>query len=201
MKKRLFLIISLLAMSAAMAFADFILEAPSVGYSNFLFKGFIYGDTCSANVLTLSFPGLGYQKHNEGGFYFMWNNQLAIAGKQNVIPDEDIALLVLGYKSDFIFGGTIVPIENLYITLGSGLSSGYQSVNVFFGIPLDVGVKYYLTEKVGIMLGLNDTLAIGVNPFALLEEKRFALEEKRSFINFTNQFNIKLGATFRFDRQ
>jgi len=198
MKKTLVGIVLCLIMATS-AFADFLLEAPSVGYSNFLFNG-VGGDSYKADVLTINFPGMGFQRHNESGFYFMWNNQLAVAGKQNLY-DKPIHgdysynnLLALGGKSDFIFGGSIVPIENFCITLGSGLSSGYQSGTVFIGIPLDLSVKYYFTEKVGIMLGLNDTLACGFNVGRMWANDTLSF----SFINFTNQFNIRLGPAFRF---
>lgn len=251
--KKIFLALSLIAVSTSGAFADFVLEPATVGYSNFNFHDFTNKRSATANVLTVSLPGIGIQKHEENGFYFIWNNQFSLIGKQTVLQffndpaldsflsknatakdyiSDDVKeeldklksakkLILIGYKTDFIFGGTIVPAENLCIALGAGLSVGYQSLNAFVGLPLDISVKYYFTKKVGIVLGVNDTFGIGMSfvdkimskvsssisskvlasipdSFKSYAQKYRNIKEGKIKYNLMHQFNVRLGMTFRF---
>lgn len=173
------------------------------------------------NFYALGF-GLGYQPDNKTGFCFMWNNDLGFGKKAILTTDSDtvnnalknyvgtiyIEKISANYKIDFIFGAVIVPVQNLYITLGTGTVINKNKIysrddrgtifpmSLFFEVPFDVNAKYYFTNHVGVLLSLNDTLAYGLNFYiANLSDINSA---SPILDGFTNAFSVKAGLRFKF---
>ncbi len=244
MKKALGVVFFLCMFSAAL-FAEFVLEVPTFGYSTTsgneevnMNLGPLFGNArlsdevkMTGNYFMLGL-GLGHQPANKNGFYFMWNNNFGVAGKFNMGAKFHLqpvtAMLERAdksgffYKTDFIFGAALVPIENLYITLGAGASVAINTrswkfeilgktptlkmLGITAGLPLDASVKYYFTKNIGLVFGLNDTLNFSFKHFyegSLFlnrpsDDIIFAYASFPITIGFENNFSIKIGPTFRF---
>ncbi|MEL3908731.1 MAG: DUF2715 domain-containing protein [Treponemataceae bacterium] len=212
MKKRFFGV-ALFALIATNAFADFIWDPLTIGYSNIYFSekvqvkysdkytnplitGESFTDKASASMNNVGFmpllAGLGYMPKDKG-FYFMWENFLGI-GKTKVKHkklDEEFFdeneksehSSSFDYSSTFIFGYAFSPMQDLYVSFGSGLAFGLaagsdsrpelknststmtrrKEINAaFVGIPLDVTGRYFFHKHVGILFGLQDTILINI---------------------------------------
>ena len=139
----------------------------------------------------------------------MVNIDLGIAGKLSVggERDKNAKTRAVLFQMSALCGYTFKPITNLYLTpaAGLGFSAGsaktsstviidedtgekYTQEDVFkigtFSLPLFFGLKYFLTDLVGIELTLIDTLNFGT-----------VLTSPAG--SFQNTFVLKVGPTFR----
>ncbi|MEL3908653.1 MAG: hypothetical protein P1P64_06535, partial [Treponemataceae bacterium] len=151
MKKRFFGV-ALFALIATNAFAEFIWDPLTIGYSNIFFSekvqvkyndsfkdplltGESFANKASASMNNFGFmpllAGLGYMPKDKG-FYFMWENFLGI-GKTKVKHKELDKLFFdekekskdsssFDYSSTFIFGYAFSPMQDLYVSFGSRLA-------------------------------------------------------------------------------
>ena len=227
------------------AFADFIWDPISFGYNNIFMKGnadlydrnFISGlpaggvqkGKMSMNNfgLTLLVAGLGYLP-KKAGFYFMWENFQGV-GKFSLksekfdklfFDDEPRYAIALDFSTNFITGFAFSPVDNLYLSFGSGLAvdvfiggSEYDYTNLGLltvrrykssfgfsvGVPFDVTGRYYFSKHTGILFGLQDALML------VVANTRSSLSNNGDDIVslqldpplFANKFTFKFGLTTR----
>ena len=197
MKK--FVIVAFLAVAiVTSAYADFLLDVMPFGYTNVSTKLDNHGTKLSINNYTLG-VNLGYIKDG-GGFYFLWQPQIGFgAGKAK---NEGISVKgkSFEFKSDLLFGRGWQVISNLYITAAGGAALAMDTVVfaedshgllISFGIPVQVGVRYYFTDKIGITGNINETLAFGIKQLD-------AGEAGDRSMGFINNFNMNVGVAFKF---
>lgn len=209
MKKLVMALVCVLVLSAT-AFADFIWDPMSLGYTNISLKGnmtmdskilgsaptTLFTDKGSLSMNNFAFmpliAGFGYLPKDKG-FYFMWENIVGLGAckiksqktdelveKLN-IPNKAESSVSFDYATSFIFGYAFSPINDLYVSFGSGISTGvfsgiqsYESLDIgiekvkqvrntfglFVGLPLDVTARYFFTKHVGLLFGIQDTIMV-----------------------------------------
>lgn len=131
------------------AFADFIWDPLSFGYSNIFMKGnakvgydankysgmVSFKEKGKMSMNNFGFmplvAGLGYLP-KKAGFYFMWENFLGV-GKFSLksekfdklfFDDEPRYAIALDYSTNLIFGFAFSPVDNLHLSFGAGLAAG-----------------------------------------------------------------------------
>lgn len=135
------------------------------------------------------------------------------------------------YASNFLFGYAFAPIENLHLSFSSGLAFGvfhgntifdtkfiskphnhYKDIyayGVFVGLPFDISMRYFFSEHIGILCGLQDTVIFPlkmISGFGSSYERydpytdRYYSNSNSDSVHFSkqgNKFAIKLGLTTR----
>lgn len=135
------------------------------------------------------------------------------------------------YASNFLFGYAFAPIENLHLSFSSGLAFGvfhgntkfdtifiyephnhYKAIyayGVFVGLPFDISMRYFFSEHIGILCGLQDTVIFPlkmISGFGSSYERydpdtdRYYSFSNSASVHFSkpgNKFAIKLGLTTR----
>lgn len=189
---------ALVALLASSAFAEFLLDVMPLGYTNVYTKLDDYGTKLSINNYTLG-VNLGYMKDG-GGFYFLWQPQIGLGAGKVKYEGISVEGKSFEFKSDLLFGRGWQVISNLYITAAGGLALAMDSVAfaddahamlISFGIPVQVGVRYYFTDKIGITGNINETLAFGIKQLD-------AGEAGERTMGFINNFNMNFGVAFKF---
>lgn len=206
MKKLVMALVFVLVLSAT-AFADFIWDPMSLGYTNLSLKGnmtmgskilgkaptTLFTDKGSLSMNNFAFmplvAGFGYLPKDKG-FYFMWENIVGLGAckiksqktdelvEKLKIPNKAESSLSVDYATSFIFGYAFSPINDLYVSFGSGISIGvfageqsykYSDISIkqvrntfgfFVGLPLDVTARYFFTKHVGLLFGIQDTIMV-----------------------------------------
>lgn len=192
------------------AFAEFIWDPIVIGYQNVFFESsspVLSSEKKQTNANNFAIgallAGIGYLPQDKG-FCFMWENSLGI-GKAKTQRKGNKDLYSTGMSitnmSDFIFGFAFTPIENMKLSFGSGFSLGINTllptgesrgnngivyVGAIIGLPIDVTMRYYFTNRVGVVFGLKDV--IGGSIGAEITGDGFVS-------GFLNTFNIKVGLT------
>lgn len=181
--------------------------APHVGFSNMYLKD---NESQPSNTISLtSFAGgidVGLVKKN--GFTFLTDLHISTGGSTKYehryyFPAKVSSLMI--FNLNFLFGYTYKGIKNLYLNfaLGLGVGGGFldssytdphyyrrQSVKGYtftVGVPIQLGVQYFFTDKIGINLSINDVLGI----ISLMNI--YAIPPRP----FVNNFTLKIGPVFR----
>lgn len=185
--------------------------------------------TLSMNNFVVS-PLLNYgMMRKDKGFFFMSELQGGV-GNANLKfekGDELIKRLNMEHTTGIafntsvacLFGYSLSPINNLYLSFASGFSGdffiaymAYEKtiagatvkyekfhVDMPIGIPFDVSVRYYFSKKVGLIFGLQDTVLFSLNKLldigATFQVKgKVGGEEKELFKS--NEYNTSIGNKF-----
>lgn len=152
--------------------------------------------------------GLDIGLVTKGGFTFLTDLHISTGGSTKYehryyLPAKVSSLMI--FNLNFLFGYTYKGIKNLYLNfaLGLGVGGGFldssytdpnyyrrQSVKGYtftVGVPIQLGVQYFFTDKIGINLSINDVLGI----ISLMNI--YAIPPRP----FVNNFTLKIGPVFR----
>ena len=228
MKKILLVILGTCFLCANM-FAEFVIS-PTIGFSNFHSTDLLYNDGKKNTVswTPMNFD-VSLGTVTESGFTFLFSADFFAAGTLKTVKEFSASVEQKGV-ADFkggpfvngtpLLGYTYRGIDNLYLTFATGLNLGYGTLKVTkftfagitsptlniklnlanIGIPFYIGAQYYFTEKIGVNLGIQDTVGIGwvwYNTRGLGSLPYFGTGSDITQPAFTNVFSLKIGPVFR----
>lgn len=161
--------------------------------------------------------GLDIGLVTKGGFTFLTDLHISTAGKAKYskvsssglleYDDVDLGVSATVFNLNFLLGYTYKGIKNLYLNFALGLGggvgswriksigalkiSGEKGLLVMLGVPIQLGIQYFFTDKIGINLSVNDVL--GTSMFIM----RTGMDGLSGNPGFMNNFTLKIGPVFR----